>query len=148
MEHMQHVVGAFIVRENKVLMLFRKEAKHYESVGGKVEPESCKNYEKPTELEFQQNLVREIKEEIGESVTVSSMHLLGEKKYINHKQREYTMRKYIVIIQGQPIINEPAIFEKVEWLPVHKLESYPISSGSKPFVPLLKEMIKLNGNRL
>ena len=57
------VVGTFIVKDNKVLMLFQKPAQHWESVGGKVEPDSCQNPQEPTEEELIHNLEREIHEE-------------------------------------------------------------------------------------
>ncbi|MFH1276582.1 MAG: NUDIX domain-containing protein [Candidatus Woesearchaeota archaeon] len=144
---MIHVVGGFIVKNGKVLMLFQKIGKHWESVGGKVEADSCKNPEEPTLEELQHNLEREIHEEIGTDITVKEMYYLGKKLFRNHHNNEFIMHKFVVFSSGEPVVNEPEMFEKLEWIPIVKMETYNISNGSKPFISLLKEfLVKLNNN--
>ena len=52
--------GCLIINEkNEILLLYRNDHKHYETPGGKVEPDECKKPEKPTIEELAKTPERE-----------------------------------------------------------------------------------------
>ncbi|MDO8661034.1 MAG: NUDIX domain-containing protein, partial [Candidatus Woesearchaeota archaeon] len=94
-----------ILKDNKILLLNKKESQIWELPGGKIE-----NGESP-----EQTAVREAKEELG--VDVKPIHYLGYTDLV-HKEKELRSHKVLCkIIAGIPKIMEPEVFESFDWLP-------------------------------
>lgn len=121
--------GCLIFKDNKVLLLFRNDHKHYETPGGKVEVEN------PDMHDLKDAARRELKEELG--VDAVKMKYFGNIEFTLPDGREGIAHKFVTEISGEPEVKEE-IFSRFEYLPVENLEEYPIS----PDLRLLLSKIK------
>lgn len=132
--------GNLIVNDKKeILLLFRDKHQHYETPGGKLNTDECVDINNPTINEIKKAAIRELFEELGDDIKISEPEFFGSHEFVIPNGRSAIANKFIVrIISGKPRINEPEIFSKLEWLPIAKLEEFPISPDLKLFVEKLK----------
>ncbi len=104
--------GCAIINERKeLLLLWKKEHKHYEFPGGKVNPEET----------LEEAAKRECREELEVDVDII--------KYFNYEDfeidgRNYRSHKYLAQIHTEPRIGEPDKFEKLFWMPIADYEKH------------------------
>ena len=134
--------GCLIINNKKeLLLLYRKKHQHYETPGGKIKESECKDIKNPSIEELKNAATRELFEELGEDMVISDLKFFGAKEFVIPDGRESVANKFIVkIISGTPKINEPELFSKLEWLPISKLEEYPLSPDLKLFREKIKEL--------
>lgn len=111
-----------IIKEGKLLLLFKKKHQHYEFPWWKVEFWET----------LEQCAIREAKEEIW-----CDVELL---KYVGFKEfeidwKKYESHKYLAIIKynQEPKLNEPDCFENICWVDMQKLQNYKIAENVKAF---------------
>ncbi len=129
---MQRIIlsGCLIINERKeLLLLFRDKHNHYETPGGKVEDKDCQGNCELDDLE--NTALRELKEEIGD-VKVEFIEYFGKVEFEIPDGRLAIANKFIVKISGTPKIMEKH-FSKLDWLPILKLQDYPLSPDLKLF---------------
>jgi len=136
--------GCLILNDNnEVLLLYKKQHKHYETPGGKVEIGELSDPKNPTIAELAKTAKRELYEEIGANVKIKELEYFGKVEFTIPDGRLAIANKFLTkIISGTPIINEPEIFERFDYLPIQRLEEYPISPDLKLLVNKLKAYIK------
>jgi len=136
--------GCLVINENKeILLLFKKDHKHYETPGGKVYLEECSNPENPTIADLAKTAEREVYEELGDEIKVSKLKYFGSVEFIILDGRLAIVHKFVAkIISGTPKLNEPHIFTKFDYLPINKIENYNISPDLKLLLPKLKDYVK------
>ena len=134
------LVSNLVINDNnEVLLLFRKDHKHFETPGGKPKPEECKNPENPSIDELKKAAERELHEELGENVKVQGMELFESVNFTIPDGRKAVTHKFVTKISGRPVLNEPEQFSRIEWLPIERLEEFPVSPDLKILAPKLKE---------
>lgn len=114
--------GCVIVREGKLLVLFKIKHSHYELPGGKMEPGET----------IQQTAIRETKEEIG--VDVELHQYLGYLEFhINEK--DYRSHNFLAAIKkGQePTVMEKDVFKEILWMPLKEYKKYPVANNVREF---------------
>jgi 8-oxo-dGTP pyrophosphatase MutT (NUDIX family) len=132
--------GLILNNKNEILLLYRDDHHHYETPGGKVEPEECTDFSHPTIDELAQTARREIFEELGKDISLSELHYFGKKEFTIPNGHEAIAHKFVTsIISGEPRINEHEKFSKLEYLPLSKLDEFPISPDLKLFMKELKK---------
>jgi len=133
--------GCLVVNDNKeVLLLYRKDHKHYETPGGKVRLNECKNPDNPSIEDLSKAAKRELFEELGNDIQVKELEYFGNVAFDIPGGRLAVANKFITsIISGEPCVNEPKIFSKYDYLPIKHLEDYPISPDLKLFLLKLKK---------
>ncbi|MFH1840430.1 MAG: NUDIX hydrolase [Nanoarchaeota archaeon] len=138
------LVSCLVVNDKKeVLLLFRKDHKHYETPGGKVHEEEFKDQKNPTNEELMKVAERELGEELGEDIKIEKLKFFVKIDFEIPDGRLATTSKFITkYISGEPIIQEPELFEKFDWLPIKSLEKYPIAPDMKLFLKRFKEYAK------
>lgn len=111
-----------IIKEWKILLLFKKKYQHYELPGWKLEIGET----------LEQCAIRETKEEIWCDVKII--------KYIGHKDFElnnkiYESHKYLAKITDnqQPVVNEPHNFENLCWIDMTNHNNFVIAENVKAF---------------
>ena len=137
--------GCLIVNEkSEILLLYRKDHKHYETPGGKIISEECSNPENPSIEDLAKTAERELYEELGDNIKVEELKYFGKVEFKIPVGRIAIANKFLTSIEsGKPRINEPKIFSKLEYLPIKNLEHYPISPDLKLLLPKLKKYLKL-----
>ena len=103
------LAGNIIIEDGKILLLYRKDEKHWEAPGGKVEED-----ESPT-----QTAVREAKEEIGVEIELERPFYTGE---FQQNDQIFEWNGYISKIEeGQPSLDKDK-FEELRWFSREELE--------------------------
>ena len=106
---MIQLAGNIIIEEGKILLLYRKDEKHWEVPGGKVEEN-----ESPT-----QTAVREAREEIGVEIELERPFYTGE---FQHNDEIFEWNGYISSIkEGRPSLEEEK-FKELKWFSREELE--------------------------
>jgi len=138
------LVSCLVVNDKKeVLLMFRKDHKHYGTPGGKVHPEECKDIKNPTNEELMTVAERELREELGEDIKIEKLKFFVKVDFEIPDGRLATTSKFITkYVSGKPIIREPELFERFDWLPIENLEKYPIAPDMKLFLKRFKEYAK------
>jgi len=131
--------GMLLVNENtELLLLHKKNYNHYETPGGKVEASdfSEKKGEKAALLNC---ALRELREEIGDSIKISSPKYFGSANFTIPDGRKATAHKFTAtIISGKPRIMEPEAFDDYIFIPIKSITEYKLS----PDLLILTERIK------
>ncbi|MBS3054800.1 MAG: NUDIX domain-containing protein [Candidatus Aenigmarchaeota archaeon] len=118
---MIEIAGCAIIKDGKLLLLWKKKHSHYELPGGKIEPG-----ETP-----EQAAVREANEEI-----VCTVQILQYGGYDDVSYQDKELRGHIFlakIIEGEPNIMEPEIFGEMIWLPVNMLGKHKLAKNLRQF---------------
>lgn len=131
--------GCLIVNDkSEILLLFRKDHKHYETPGGKVERSECVNFAKPTLEELSNAALREANEELGNNIKLSKLEYFGCVSFQIPDGRYAVAHKFVAkLISGTPKIIEDN-FERFDYLPIDILEFYNLSPDLKILVPRIK----------
>ena len=125
--------GCFIIKDGKILLLYKKIHNHYETPGGKVEDNE--SIEKTAE--------RETYEELGTNIRLDKLTYFGKTEFEIPDGRLAVAHKFITkIISGEPKLNEPEVFSKFDYLPINELEKYKISPDLKLLLPKIKDYFK------
>lgn len=134
--------GCLIVNDKKeLLLLYRKDHKHYETPGGKVDEKECNNPQNPSLEELAKTAEREVYEELGNGIKIKELSYFGKVEFTIPDGRIAIANKFITrIVSGTPRINEPQTFSKLDYLPIQTLEVYPISPDLRLFLPKLKKI--------
>lgn len=114
--------GVIINEKNELLVLFKRNHKHYEFPEGKVEEgESLKEAAK-----------RECREEL--SVKISVIKYIGSED-IDFDERSFISHKYLAVIKKNeiPKVNEPEEFENIFWMPIIEYKKYSCAPNVKNF---------------
>ncbi len=136
--------GCLIInKNNELLLLYKKNHKHYETPGGKVDIEECSNQENPTIEDLAKTAEREAYEELGNDIKLKKLKYFGNVEFIIPDGRLAIANKFLTeIIAGKPKNNEEGIFLKIEYLSIQTLERYPLSPDLKLLLPKIKDYIK------
>ena len=112
--------GCVIIKDETLLVLWRKKHNHYEIPGGKVESGET----------LEQTAIRETKEEIGCDVKVI--------KYLCYKdfhidKKDFRSHTYLAEILGKqrPKVIETDKFDHVFWLPITRYNSFSVAPNVK-----------------
>lgn len=122
----QELAGNLIVRNEKILLLYRKDEKHWEVPGGKVEEN-----ESPTET-----AVREAKEEIGIKASLEKPFYSGE---FQKDDKIFLWHCYQASINGEPELQEEK-FEKLEWFKASELDDLDLAPNIRMILPALRKI--------
>jgi len=122
------LAGNIIVREGKLLLLYREDEKHWEVPGGKVEEE-----ESPTET-----AIREAEEEIGAEVKLEKPFYSGE---FQHKDHLYLWHGYIARIDTDPEIEEDR-FTDIKWFSSSELDDIDLAPNLRMIEPSLRRILE------
>lgn len=126
----------------RIYLLYRKDHRHYETPGGKVRPEECQNYSRPTRQELEKAAERELFEELSGIKRIISRRYFRAVKFNVPDGREAIAHKFIVRIIGEPRPNEDNFdLKKSRWLPIKTLEKYHLSPDLKMLLPAIKEYV-------
>jgi 8-oxo-dGTP diphosphatase len=115
MKHTLNISGCVIIKEEKILLLYKTKRGYYELPGGKQDVGET----------LEQTAVREAKEEIGCDVKVikeiNQTEIFVDKKVINSHM-------FIAkIIRGEPRVMEPDTFKEVKWIPLKEYKNFPLA---------------------
>ena len=120
------LAGNLIIREDKILLVYRKDESHWEVPGGKVEED-----ESPTEA-----AIREAKEEIGVEVNLEKPFYSGE---FQHDGEIFLWHGYVANIDEDPELKEEK-FEKLEWFEGSKLDELDLAPNLEMVLPALRKL--------
>ncbi|QKQ98950.1 NUDIX domain-containing protein [Candidatus Nanohaloarchaea archaeon] len=123
---MIELAGNLIIRDGKILLLYREDEGHWEVPGGKVEES-----ESPTEA-----AVREAKEEIGTEVELEKPFYSGE---FQKDGEMYLWHGYIANTDDEPAIQEET-FQKMEWVDPVELDDMSIAPNLDMVLPALRKI--------
>lgn len=114
---MLEVVGMAVIRENKLLLLWKKSRQWWEWCGGKRDEGET----------IEQTLHREIREEIGCEIQSATFY----KSYDVDSVRFYV---YVGDVIGEPQLMEPEAFEKIEWIDIQDAQNCTIAPNITLFL--------------
>ena len=135
--------GCLILKDNSLLLLYQSKHRHFETPGGKVEFNECENPEDPTEDDLKRTAERETYEELGDKIKLKDPEYFANTAFTIPDGRRAVAHKFLTkIISGEPIVNEPENFDRLEFLPVKNLEDFPISPDLKILLPQIKEKLQ------
>jgi 8-oxo-dGTP pyrophosphatase MutT (NUDIX family) len=121
-------------KDKELLLLYRDKHSHYETPGGKVEFSECLDKDNPSVDDLRKTAERELVEELGPDFKYAPLEYFGSVKFTIPDGRLAVANKFVTkIISGTPVIAEPELFSKLEYLPVKDLDKYPVSPDLKLF---------------
>jgi 8-oxo-dGTP pyrophosphatase MutT (NUDIX family) len=140
------LAGCLIMNDKReVLLLYRRDHDYYETPGGKVPLDKCKNPKAPSIEELGKSAIREAIEELGSDIKLAEPEYFGKIDFTIPDGREATANKFITrILSGKPRVNEPDIFSKFDYLPLESLDDYPISPDLRLLASKIKKYVKKN----
>lgn len=135
------LAGCLVINNKKeVLLLYRKDHHHYETPGGKVRLEECENEGIVAIDDLAKTAERELFEELGSDIKIEKLKYFGKIEFMIPDGRLAIAHKFLTrIVEGAPKINEPDLFTKMDYLPMDKLEKFPISPDLRLLIPILKK---------
>lgn len=132
--------GCIIINDHhEVLLLYRPDHNHFETPGGKVRLDECSNPASPSIMDLMKTAKRELVEELGDNLTITSCSYFGKVEFTIPDGRLAIANKFLVQISGQPRINEPERFTKLEYIAISDLANRPISPDLRLFLQKLQE---------
>ena len=131
--------GCLIInKSNELLLWHRLDHDHYETPGGKIKVDECKDFNNPTIEELKNAAKRELYEEL-KNAEFSELKYFEKVEFAIPCGKKAIAYKFITkIIKGKPEINEPELFDKIEFIPIKNIERYKIS----PDLVLLTKKIR------
>jgi 8-oxo-dGTP diphosphatase len=120
--------GSIIIKDNKLLLIYKKKHKHYEFPGGKVEENET----------IEQTAIRETKEEIGCDIEI--IQYIGYNDF-SIENKNWRSHKFLAKINQIPKIMEKNKFKDILWLDIEEYKK-----GKKEFnlAPNVKEYLDNN----
>ncbi len=126
MEEPVELSGCLIIKEGKVLLLYREDESWWEVPGGKVEED-----ESPTKA-----AAREVTEEIGVEAELKRPVYTGE---FQKDGNIYSWNAYLASIEGKPEIQEEK-FQKLEWFKGDELDTIELAPNLEMILPALRRI--------
>ncbi len=120
------LAGNVVIREGKILLLYRKDEQHWEVPGGKV-----KEDESPTEA-----AKREAREEIGAEVELEKPFFSGE---FHYSGEIFLWHAYMTELKSNPELNEGK-FSKMEWFEGSELDEIELAPNLRMVLPALRRI--------
>ena len=120
------LAGNLIIREDEILLVYRKDESHWEVPGGKVEGD-----ESPTKA-----AIREAKEEIGVEVNLEKPFYSGE---FQHDGEIFLWHGYVANIDEDPELKEEK-FGKLEWFEGSELDELDLAPNLEMVLPALRKL--------
>ncbi|USN45747.1 MAG: NUDIX hydrolase [Candidatus Woesearchaeota archaeon] len=131
--------------KNEVLLLFRKDHRHYETPGGKLKRDECEQFQQPREEELKKAAKRELHEEVGQHIKISKQTLFRIVRFDVPDGRKAIAYKFVAdLLSGEPILQEPELFDHFKWITIDDLETMNLSPDLKLLGNELKELKKNN----
>lgn len=132
--------GNVIINDQReIYLLYRNDHLFYETPGGKVQPEECRDYAAPTIEELAKVARRELQEEVAGIERIVSMSYFKSIEFITPDDREALAHKFITRIRGHPYPREKGFDrQKSRWIPLLELYKYPLSPDLKLLVPIVQ----------
>ncbi|MBT3407887.1 NUDIX hydrolase [Candidatus Woesearchaeota archaeon] len=130
------LAGCIILNKtcDEILLLYREDMGHYETPGGKVKLSDCLDPKNPLLIDCERAAEREIYEEIGPHLKMGKFCYFGMVPFQISESKKFYAHKFLTkILDGEPKIMEPETFQKLEYIPIAKLDDYPISPDLKLF---------------
>lgn len=117
------LAGCAIIKNEKILLLWKINQEHYELPGGKVE----------TKETLKEAAKREVKEEIGIDTDIKEYlgkytFKIQDKKLISH------IYEAKIKENQEPKIKEKETFNKLKWIPINKHKNYKLAPNVKLFL--------------
>ena len=134
------LAGCLILNKKKeILLLFKKKHKCFETPGGKLDAKKDKG---KTKIEKLRNTARrEALEELGK-ISLSELEYFGSVDFIIPDGRKARVYKFSTsIMKGKPKLMEPKEFSCMKWIPIKRLEQYPISPDLKKLSKKIKKKL-------
>ncbi len=120
--------SSLIVNNDKILLLFRNDHKFYETPGGKLDSEDCKDLENIGLDDYKTAAIRELIEELGDKFLFEEPELFCQTEFQIPDGRTAIVYKFLTkIIAGKPEVKEPKLFDRMEWIEIAKLKEYDLS---------------------
>ena len=134
--------GCFVVNDKReVLLLYKTKWDHYETPGGKLDAKDCVDPENPTVADLKKGAERELFEEVG-GIVVQELEFFTNIEFTKPNGKPGMANKFIArYVSGEPKVNEPETFSKVKWLPIERLDEFPLSPDLKAFPELKKKLL-------
>lgn len=124
---MQELAGALIIKEKKLLLIYRSDEEHWEIPGGKVEEN-----ESPTEA-----AIRETKEEISIDAELEKPFYSGE---FEKDGQLYLWHGYLAKTEQEPEKAEEQI-EEIQYIGLEELEETDLAPNLKQIQPALRKIL-------
>lgn len=122
----QELAGNLILKDRKILLLYREDEGWWEVPGGKVEEN-----ESPTEA-----AVREAEEEIGVKASLEKPFYSGE---FQKDDKIFLWHCYKASIQGKPELKEEK-FEELRWVKASELDEMELAPNIEMILPALRKI--------
>ncbi len=107
------ISGCFVFNSNhQIYLLWRKKHSWFETPGGKIDSEECRDVSHPAVEELKIAALRELKEEVKGIEKISELTYFGKVKFIHPKGKEIIAHKFIVYVEGKLSPNEDIFDEK------------------------------------
>lgn len=138
------LAGCIVINsKHQIYLLWRNKHSWYETPGGKINPEECKDIHEPTIKELENAALRELKEEVKGITKISNPSYLFSQDFQIPGKGEATAHKFLVRIEGELSPNED-IFneEKSRFLEIKDLDKVPLSRDLTLLLPKLQQVIK------
>ncbi|MFQ3275079.1 MAG: 8-oxo-dGTP diphosphatase [Candidatus Nanohaloarchaea archaeon] len=121
------LAGNLIIKDGKILLIYRDDHNYWEVPGGKVEDD-----ESPTEA-----AVRRAREEIGVKVELRKPFYSGE---FQHDDQLFLWHCYLAeIIEGEPEIQEDS-FDGLEWVKPEEIDGMELAPSLEMILPGLRKV--------
>jgi len=122
--------GTILVNEHKkICLLYRMKHAHYETPGGKVDPEDAVDPENPSLEELEVAARRELAEEVGPSIEIHSFKYFDSVRFTIPDGRDAIAHKFIANVSGDISVNiaEGNLFDKVGVFSLDELDNIKLS---------------------
>lgn len=136
------LVSCMIINDkNEMLLLYRKDHKHLETAGGRVESSDVENPQKITIDELKRAAIREAHEELGD-IELAPLKLFKSTEFKIPDGRNAIAHKFLTkIIKGTPKIMEPERFLRIEWISLNEFDKHLVSPDLKLLANKLKNLV-------
>lgn len=133
--------GCLVINDKKeILLLYQTRHGFYETPGGKVRLKECNNPDDPNIEDLAKTVRREMLEELGGDIEAEELKYFDKVAFTIPDGRLAVANKFLTrIISGTPRIGEPELFSKLDYLPIERLEEYPISPDLQLLLTKLKD---------
>jgi len=127
--------GIIIFNKDKILLVERKDKKHWEIPGGKVKLIDAGKTKKET---LKNAAIREVKEEVNLKTKILDYYSPFYIDFVTPDKVKRRSYNFIAQSSKEPKINEKHIFSNAKYIAVSELEKYNLA----PNVKTLKELFK------